>query len=93
MPLNTSFLSLFIPYTAGYLCRKYGHLLLLLFIVSVHGAFAEDQIPYDLGDYQVECPDSNWLNVDANCFQLVDANVYSWKEANNHICVRFNFYF
>ena len=78
MSPNTSF-PLFIAYNAGILCRRYAQLLLLLLTISVHRALSD--LTYDLGDYQVECPDS-WINVDANCFLVVDQNVHSWEEVS-----------
>lgn len=74
---NTSFI------LCGILWRRYAHLILLLLTLSVHRALADstDQYYYNVGEYVVECPGSNWLNVDAKCFRIVDKNVYSWNEA------------
>lgn len=74
--------SLFSQNLFGILWRRYAICFLLSLTLSVHRALSDpdNQFDYNIGDYSVDCP-SNWLNVDARCFRVIDQNIYGWNEA------------
>lgn len=60
-------------------CRQL--ILFILTILSVNQVHPDSDLNYNTGDYQIDCPDFNWINVDASCFRVADQNIYDWNEA------------
>jgi hypothetical protein len=56
--------------------------ILFLLILFVHRFLADSSdLNYNIGDYSIDCPTDEWLNVDAHCFFVLKDNIYSWNEA------------